>query len=139
MYQRREDATLDQIPDTLQAWVEKRRWNAFMRAEGFSCPSKTEFEAYFKATRNYKNFPLKFHPCLVERDKKETLCMPESRDFLEKNREKYDCLDYVSIQVCHAQHGELYGDELQKEEFKQWDTVRCDSALQSFFPSDEKQ
>ena len=103
-----------------------------MRAEGFCCPTEEEFEAYFKATRNYKNMAQKYHPCLVERDYK-TEQLPDSESF---NKQVYDMLDYVSMTVHHKQVDagivktkKKYGADLIASDFKQWDDKTQDSGL----------
>jgi len=48
------------------AWLEHRRWCAFLRTKGFQ---KTDaYETYFYATGSYKHMSLKLHPCLRECD-----------------------------------------------------------------------
>ena len=46
------------------AWLEHRRWNAFLRASGFRCPR--EYEHYKPVSHSYKFIDLKLHPCIVE-------------------------------------------------------------------------
>lgn len=46
------------------AWLEHRRWNAFLRACGFRCPR--EYEHYKPVSHSYKFIDLKLHPCIVE-------------------------------------------------------------------------
>ncbi|MBR5947684.1 MAG: hypothetical protein IKZ82_03405 [Clostridia bacterium] len=61
------------------AWLEHRRWTAFMRTEGFTCPEIAEETSYIAQlcddTLNtgcnlgkHKNIELKLHPCIVECD-----------------------------------------------------------------------
>ncbi len=47
------------------AWLEHRRWNAFLRVDGFRYTK--DYDVY-KATGSYKQMKLKLHPCLVECD-----------------------------------------------------------------------
>ena len=66
-------------PDVLNklAWLEHRRWTAFMRTQGFRCPTQDEEESYIasldddtvgdgKNKGKHKNLELKLHPCIVE-------------------------------------------------------------------------
>ncbi|MCD8105184.1 MAG: hypothetical protein LUF35_09330 [Lachnospiraceae bacterium] len=52
------------------AWIEHRRWNAFMRSQGFCQPTKIQLASYYKnpglpgATQKY--VAGKLHSCLVE-------------------------------------------------------------------------
>lgn len=54
------------------AWLEHRRWNAFMRTCGFRTVSIEEMNQYYALTcfehrnPNHKFIPLKIHPCIVE-------------------------------------------------------------------------
>ena len=49
------------------AWLEHRRWNAFMRTRGFRKPENSE--KFYDACRSQKSLELKLHMCLVECDK----------------------------------------------------------------------
>ncbi len=60
------------------AWLEHRRWNAFMRVKGFC--ATTDYLTYYPETGSYKNMPLKLHPCLVECSKNGL----EAGDFLDE-------------------------------------------------------
>jgi len=91
------------------AWVEHRRWNAFMRTQGFTCPTREQFTRYYsrhcRAGRPglFKDVALRFHPCLVERsmgksgyyDLKNRNAGVE--DLTEEERRGLDCLDLVCL------------------------------------------
>jgi hypothetical protein len=48
-------------------WLEHRRWNAFMRAKGFSTPNDDQWEKFaYKNGEDHKNIDLRLHPCIVE-------------------------------------------------------------------------
>ncbi len=49
------------------AWLEHRRWCAFLRVRGFCSTDK--YTEYYERMNSHKNMPLKLHPCLVETDK----------------------------------------------------------------------
>lgn len=50
------------------AWLEHRRWNAFIRTQGFQ--HTNEFRKNFQLNgKDHKNMELKLHPCLVEAKK----------------------------------------------------------------------
>lgn len=53
--------TLDRL-----AWLEHRRWCAFMCVQGFRCPTLEQEAAYIAKIGSSKNVDLKLHPCLVE-------------------------------------------------------------------------
>ena len=63
------------------AWMEHRRWNAFMRINGFRCPDNyTDYEAldcdaHKKGVdKEYQFLFLKLHPCIVEGTKGAFVC-----------------------------------------------------------------
>lgn len=119
------------------AWIEHRRWVAFMRTQGFRNPSKDEFYAYFKETKKHKNIELKLHPCLVE-SSVDIVQLPESSE--EFKKEKYDHLDLVAIMVHQAEMGEnqkdYFGEKLRSAEYKQWDRAVNDSELKRLLDYD---
>lgn len=101
----KEDSALNQN-DRL-AWLEHRRWNAFMRSRGFREPSVEEEQGYVgrlpdarlgdKTNRGcQKSIPLKIHPCIVECDEN-----GKRKDLFEKLGDKdasltFDRLDSMS-------------------------------------------
>ena len=92
-YQRALDPLDGPLVDRLR-WLEHRRWNAFLRAQGFCRPPRlTEMLSRLRAGElkpedwrelcfcAYKNIPARLHPCLVE-------CLdynngPEDKDLLD--------------------------------------------------------
>ena len=132
-YQIKTQTTLEQIPDQPQAWIEHRRWNAFMRTEGFSCPTEEEFAAYFDLIGTHKNIPRKLHRCLVECCIDGTPELPDDESF---DKSFYECLDEASMVIYKAyqeKDGRLdfYGEGLRKAEYKQWDYKQYDAGLKS--------
>lgn len=82
------------------AWLEHRRWCAFMRTEGFRCPTADEELAYInmlpddandtgKNKGMHKNIELKLHPCIVECDK--IGIRPNLFTSLDKSDDMLDC------------------------------------------------
>ena len=82
------------------AWLEHRRWCAFMRTEGFRCPTTDEESAYIamlpddaddigKNKGMHKNIELKLHPCIVECDK--IGIKPDLFISLDNNDDMLDC------------------------------------------------
>jgi len=120
------------------AWIEHRRWNAFMRTQGFICPTKEEYDTYyesFSACGDYgmhKNVLLKLHPCIVE-SQVIPEPLPESQEF---DRASYDCLDYVAMYDYHiealAKGEEETAEGLRKKDYKQWDYRAHDTAVKEF-------
>lgn len=94
------------------AWLEHRRWNAFMRSKGFQCPEAEEFNAYSADSGEHKNVNLKLHPCLVECDE-----LGMRADVLTKEDldETYDMLDHVTSYVYAAMPNK------EKRDFKTFD------------------
>ncbi|MCD7956968.1 MAG: hypothetical protein LUG93_14720 [Lachnospiraceae bacterium] len=115
------------------AWIEHRRWNAFMRTQGFRCPSKAQLDYYFtnpelpKATHKYVEARL--HVCLVEYSK-ERVPVPDPADF---SSEKNDCLDFAAmyIQALREAEAEAAGRDKpeEKTDFKRYDYPEEDSEL----------
>lgn len=121
------------------AWLEHRRWNAFMRTEGFKCPGicvdDEGNEAYgyiLELPReaaiiqknnkplnsgNHKSLDLKLHPCIVECDKNGM-----HSDLFDKKRDGYDIdlLDDVSVRLKNIEA--KY--KLEIEDFKKYDYPR---------------
>lgn len=54
------------LKNNVMAWMEHRRWNAYLRSQGFIHPSAKQQAAYALKTGKLKNLQLKFHSCLVE-------------------------------------------------------------------------
>lgn len=135
IYKIKEGKTFEDIPEQPQIQTEHRRWNAFLRSQGFSCPTKEEFDSYFEDIGKHKNIPLKLHPCLVESFDEKTADLPDSESF---DKTVYDCLDYVSMYVFRAKQeaegsNEFYGDALRRDEYKQWDGRDYDEGLKALF------
>lgn len=137
MYRLVEGKTFDDIPEPQQAWVEHRRWVAYMRAAGFSCPSPETFKHYFKKTEDHKNISLKLHPCLVECSMNGTKPLPASSAF---NKRIYDALDFASMMI-HIQkqmakgytEESCFGSELRTADYKIYDAKDFDSGLKYMF------
>ena len=55
------------------AWLEHRRWNAYLRTCGFRCPEDHDVYTQYAAKDSYKQMDLKLHPCLVECDYEESV------------------------------------------------------------------
>lgn len=101
---------LTEEENEMLAWVEHRRWNAFMRTQGFTCPSREQFDRYYsrhcRAGRPdlFKDVALRFHPCLVERSIKKSGYYDlknrnaDVKDLTEEERRGLDCLDLVSLE-----------------------------------------
>lgn len=124
------------------AWMEHRRWNAFMRAQGFICPTEEQYQAYYKEHcekgrfGEHKALELKYHPCLVESAvKPRKLPDKETSDVQE-----YDSLDRVSIREyylqCQNDGSESSFEGLTRFEFKQWDYLEYDKTLQRLLGND---
>ena len=114
------------------AWLEHRRWNAFMRVCGFF--HADDFSRYMKLNNDlheadeHKFLMLKLHPCIVECGKdgihaklddagkviiKEPLRMDEMEDRLD---------------LATVKRNELKGNpQTAENDFKRWDYPECDS------------
>lgn len=123
------------IDDAASIWIEHRRWNAFLRSQGFSCPTKKELETYYEDIEKHKNIPLKLHPCLVESSPGAPKRLPDQDGY---DHSEYDRLDDVSMKVQyikqkHANKTAFFGDALRENEYKQWDKKECDDWLKEIF------
>ena len=92
------------------AWLEHRRWNAFMRTKGFIAPCNSDnnkqLENYaFKDDFDHKNLDIKLHPYIVERSRPSEKNREINDDDWEDQNEKYkkdsklDDLDKAMIGV----------------------------------------
>lgn len=86
------------------AWLEHRRWNAFLRACGFRCPR--EYEHYKPVSHSYKFIDLKLHPCIVECSTHGILAefdegykVNRSTCLQRKDSSRYDHLDRLSYDL----------------------------------------
>lgn len=48
--------------------LEHRRWNAYMRSEGWRCATTEVADRWFETLQDHRNFAAKLHPCLVTWD-----------------------------------------------------------------------
>lgn len=122
-----------QALEPLQSWIEHRRWNAFMRAQGFRSMPQKEFKPYFKISGIQKSLQLKLHSCLVESSPVGGEPLPDSPGY---DPTKYDRLDFVSMMIHHAKmekngapEADYYGTQLQEADYKQWDFAEYDDAI----------
>lgn len=89
----------------VMAWIEHRRWNAFLRSQGFSCPDWKMFDCYCNSdNNNHKNISLKLHPCLVESSKTPTPRIDLGDDPSVYEHAPHDRLDYASMRIYHTRH-----------------------------------
>lgn len=113
------------------AWLEHRRWNAFMRICGFRHPD--DFDRYRMLDNDIHNFNdhkflmLKLHPCLVESDMTgihakltfEGHVDEESLINFDCELDKLDELTYRNIQLKGLS-------PIAKNDFKRWDYPECE-------------
>lgn len=101
------------------AWLEHRRWNAFMRVNGFCGTKHYENYAVPDEIGSYKQMEVKLHPCLVECDKKGIRAKRKENgridmeNLLKSDEEDFDLLDEVSYNC--------YKKGYNKENFKKYD------------------
>ena len=119
------------------AWVEHRRWNAYMRTQGFRCPTKEQYDCIFAQTGETKSIPLKLHPCLVESqvERKELKVLDQFVD------PEYDYLDYVSMYTyrmkCEKSAIAQDVDTLHKKDYKNHDYLKKDAGVTALIPKDD--
>lgn len=126
--------------DVVFAWMEKRRWNAYMRTQGFCHPTMEQYQRYFESLGQHRDLSRKLHNCLVEaglRGKK----MPEKITWEGtdlslpiEDVSEYDALDLASIRKyrlnCLKKKEEETADGRQESEYKQWDGISYDPAAE---------
>lgn len=111
------------------AWVEHRRWNAYMRSQGFICPTQQQYDTLFAQTGKKKSIPLKLHPCLVESD-----VTPTRLALLDEFKDpRYDRLDYVTMYSyrlqCRKKDEAENLDALIKSDYKKYDYLCYDAGV----------
>ena len=120
----------DDIVNSLKlAWLEHRRWNAFLRINGFVSPTEEQLEKYAYSDPDndvkHKNLDLKLHPCIVESTETFNITDEDWDDLNYTNNNKLDRLDLVSIFVYqkekeHTEKNNLKM-EAEKNDYKKWD------------------
>lgn len=93
----------------LLAWLEHRRWNAFMRVKGFRHTDSYDAYGAPGVKGAHKQLDLKLHPCLVECDKLGI----RAELFQGKDKSNFDLLDDLSY--------DLYEKGYVTEDFKKYD------------------
>lgn len=113
--------------DRRLAWLEHRRWNAFMRVKGFKAPTIDEETGYISLLsdisdpkdnsnkRKHKNLALKLHPCIVE-------CAEESGSNNDNDSGKEDMLDIVTNRLKNSYKSK----NLMTGDFKKYDYPKYD-------------
>lgn len=97
-------------------WLEHRRWNAFIRSQGFTCPTGQQLQAYaYRDGNTHKCNGLRLHPCLVESDDGPMKPMDYENGCLKDPRQRCDCLDELSLHLYKLSGG------ARKEDLKLWD------------------
>ncbi|MCD7882324.1 MAG: hypothetical protein LUI87_01240 [Lachnospiraceae bacterium] len=95
-YQYRKNISYDQRLADRLAWIEHRRWNAFMRSQGFSSPTKSQLTAFYKnpalADVKQKYLSARLHSCLVE----SSLTPNGKSPWPDLKAKSMDGLDYVT-------------------------------------------
>lgn len=92
------------------AWLEHRRWNAFLRTMGY-CQTN-DYAKYFSLTKSHKQSDLKLHPCLVECNKNGVQGIVKKDGTVESHIfnaddtkiENFDLLDKLSFDLYQLTH-----------------------------------
>ena len=122
------------------AWLEHRRWNAFMRTKGFIAPSDSQWNEFaFKIVKDHKHLDLKLHPCIVECSDSKTIPDDYNWDSVSyQENTHFDYLDIISIKAYQRKKEKLLEikDKVEQEEelekldndksFKKWDFPEYD-------------
>lgn len=105
------------------AWLEHRRWVAFIRTRGFMCPTKEQYEAYVEQEHAYKSLRLKLHNCLVESAVTPYQIPASEAEIVWEN---CDALDLAGLTVCKTEGVS------PKDRYKKWDYWTYDDLLKDF-------
>jgi hypothetical protein len=131
-------------------WLEHRRWNAYMRTNGFVCPTLEQWENYARVLTgsrvcDHKHLELKLHPFLVEGKESFSIKDSDWNDENYRENRELDNLDLASIMVYqkkkrkyqddprdNPEERNMYGitrgkDEKQwQDDYKIWDSPERD-------------
>ena len=135
------------------SWIEHRRWNAFLRAQGFASPTPKQYENYYanhlkqiinksideqkKWIEMHKSIDLKLHSCLVESSIESILFDSNSKDNLDKVTEESFTKEKNALKELQKIEGAERINELKKKitknekekDYKRWDAYQKDFAL----------
>lgn len=117
------------------AWLEHRRWNAFLRANGYRATQK--YTEYSKKTNTYKYMGLKLHPCLVECDESGIKAELDEKGRIKRKSMFNDKYDESSFDMLDDVSYKVYELELTSEDFKAYDYPAEDIANLSVFSDEE--
>jgi hypothetical protein len=126
--------SLTEEQDDRFAWVEHRRWNAYIRTQGFTRPTEEQYRRIFEKDGLEKSIPLKLHPCLVESqvERKQLKLLDQFND------PEYDYLDYVNMYTyrlhCEKEVCVENLEALRKRDKKKYDYLKEDAGIKSLLP-----
>lgn len=115
------------------AWMEHRRWNAFLRTQGFSHATEVQHKNLFNMNNREKQHKdikdSKLHNCLVEGSMRGNK-MPVSKPAFDSQYAVYDALDMESFKAyemnCARDWDKWALEDLKQNEYKQWDEYKND-------------
>lgn len=126
------------------AWLEHRRWCAFMRSNGFRYVSINDMKKYYRIETfehkemDHKYLPLKLHPCLVECSTNGILINLDAKgqaakgyingfntkrlqEYKDSNLKAFDRLDELSYCIWYEREDLSDKDREHDYDFKKWD------------------
>ena len=133
-YKISQEISLTEEQDNRFAWVEHRRWNAYIRTQGFTRPTEEQYRRIFEKDGLEKSIPLKLHPCLVESqvERKQLKLLDQFND------PEYDYLDYVNMYTyrlhCEKEVCVENLEALRKRDKKKYDYLKEDAGIKSLLP-----
>ena len=119
------------------AWIEHRRWNAYIRAQGYVKPvSREQLDIIFRHGENGMNpkrVDIKIHPCLVEAGKMARRKGDPLQGLSYQECDLLDCLSLYLWQENRFDQGGKKREELTADDYdyKVWDYPEYDTALSS--------
>lgn len=120
--------SLDEHEQTVFRWMEKRRWNAYMRTRGFIRMTDTQHKQLYASQELHKDLENKLHNCLVECSLKKVMD-PQTypQDF-----DMFDNLDMVAVRVYEMETESRCrsGKGLKEKDYKKYDGIGYDPAAE---------
>lgn len=108
------------------AWLEHRRWNAFLRVYGFRGSEDYRIYGDPNVPKSYKSQDMKLHPCLVECNDEGIRLRKQLVQVEDKTKVSFVCDDPDSLDLLDALSCQLADAGYNDYDFKVYDYPDCD-------------
>ncbi len=108
------------------AWLEHRRWNAFLRVYGFRGSQDYQIYGDPNVPKSYKNQDMKLHPCLLECNDKGIQLRKKVVQEGDTTKVTFECDDPDSLDLLDALSCKLADAGYNDYDFKVYDYPDCD-------------